>query len=128
MMKHNPDRRTAFLLGAAAGAAVLTSNSANAAKASAAWIPQGAATLKALHARLDAAPRRRDFKTVPMLLESEDDWDQQALAELLAYRGGPKQIWDNKDLAGPWLNLMRNNLNVQIYSFKRPDFLIISAT
>jgi hypothetical protein len=33
-----------------------------------------------------------------------------------------------KDLAGPWLNLMRNNLNVQVYSFKKPDFLIVSAT
>jgi hypothetical protein len=128
-MKHNPDRRVALLgLGVAAGAAALGSNSANAAKASVAWMAEGAATLKALHDKLNAAPRRRDFKTVPMTLENEDDWDRAALAELLAYRGGPKQIWDNKDLAGPWLNLMRNNLNVQIHSFKRPDFLILSAT
>lgn len=129
MMEHNPDRRLAMLgLGMAAGAAALSSNSADAAKASGVWIPQGATTLKALHQRLDAAPRRRNFKTVPMTLESEDYWDHEALAELLAYRGSPKQIWDMKDIAGPWLNLMRNNLNVQIYSFKRPNFLIISAT
>ena len=129
MMKHNPDRRLALLgLGVAAGAAALGSNSASAAKASAVWMAEGAATLKALHARLDAAPRRRNFKTVPMTLENEDYWDHEALQELLAYRGAPKQIWDNKDLAGPWLNLMRNNLNVQIHSFRRPDFLIISAT
>jgi hypothetical protein len=128
-MKHNPERRLALLgFGVAAGAAALANNSANAAKASGVWIPGGAATLKALHARLDAAPRRRDFRTVPMTLENEDYWDHEALAELLAYRGGPRQIWDNKDLGGPWLNLMRNNLNVQIHSFKRPDFLIISAT
>jgi hypothetical protein len=128
-MKHNPDRRIALLgLGVAAGAAALGSSSADAAKATAAWLPQGAATLKALHDKLNAAPRRRDFKTVPMILENEDTWDHQALAELIAYRGGPKQIWDNKGLAGPWLNLMRNNLNVQIHSFKRPDFLIVSAT
>src|ERR1700682_5180878 len=129
-MKHNPDRRVALLgFGVAAGAAAaLGSTSAKAAKASGAWLPQGAATLKALHDKLNAAPRRRDFKTVPMTLEIEDYWDHEALAELLAYRGGPKQIWDNKDLGGPWLNLMRNNLNVQIYSFKRPDFLIVSAT
>jgi hypothetical protein len=128
-MKHNPERRLALLgFGVAAGAAALANNSANAAKASGVWIPGGAATLKALHARLDAAPRRRDFGTVPMTLENEDYWDHEALAELLAYRGGPKQIWDNKDLGGPWLNLMRNNLNVQIHSFKRPDFLIVSAT
>jgi hypothetical protein len=128
-MPQNPDRRIALLgLGVAAGAAALCNKSASAAKASGVWLPPGAATLKALHDRLDAAPRRRDFKTVPMTLENEDDWDRQALAELLAYRGVPKQIWDNKDLAGPWLNLMRNNLNVQIHSFRRPDFLIVSAT
>jgi hypothetical protein len=127
-MSHDPDRRMALLgLGAAAGAAALASTSAEAAKASSAWMPEGAATLKALHGRLDAAPRRRDFKTVPMILESQDYWDHAALQELIAYRGGPKQIWDNKDLAGPWLNLMRNNLNTQIYSFKHPDFLVVSA-
>ena len=129
MIEHNPERRMALLgLGVAAGAAALGNNSASAARASGDWVPQGAASLKALHAYLDAAPRRRDFKTVPMTLENEDYWDHEALGELLAYRAGPKQIWDNKDLAGPWLNLMRNNLNVQIHSFKRPNFLIISAT
>ena len=128
-MKYNPDRRIALLgLGVATGAAALRSSSADATKVSDAWMPQGAATLKALHKRLDAAPRPRDFKSVPMILENEDYWDYQALAELIAYRGGPKQIWDNKDLGSPWLNLMRNNLNVQIYSFRRPDFLIVSAT
>jgi hypothetical protein len=129
-MKYDPDRRVALLSigAAAAGAAALGSHSADAAKASDAWMPEGATTLKALHERLNAAPRRRDFKTVPMTLENEDDWDHEALAELIAYRGGPKQIWDNKDLAGPWLNLMRNNLNVQIYSYKSPDFMIVSAT
>ena len=91
-------------------------------------MPQRAATLKALHDTLGAAPRRRDFKTVPMILEAEEYWDHEALAALIAYRGSRKQVWDNKDLAGPWLNLMRNNLNTQVYSFKHPDFLIISAT
>jgi hypothetical protein len=128
-MKHDPERRAALLgIGVAAGVAVLGSNSAQAAKASDVWMAPGAATLRALHAKLNAAPRRRDFKSVPMILESEDYWDHEALAELLAYRGSPKQIWDNKDLAGPWLNLMRNNLNVQAHSFKKPDFLIVSAT
>src|SRR5258706_15010056 len=89
---------------------------------------QGATALSAFPAKLDAAPGGRDFKTVAMTLENEDYWDHEALAELIAYRGGSKQIWDNKDLGGPWLNLMRNNLNVQIYAFKRPDFLIVSAT
>src|ERR1700674_1634529 len=116
-MKHNPDRRIALLgLGAAAGAAAFGSSSADAAKATGPWMAQGAATLKALHDKLNAAPRRRDFKTVPMILENENTWDQEALQELIAYRGAPKQIWDNKALASPWLNLMRNNINVQIYS------------
>ena len=128
-MKHDPDRRLALLgLGVAACTAALGSNSASAAKASSAWMHDGAATLRALHAKLDVAPRRRDFKTVPMILENADYWDHEALAELIAYRGSPKQIWDKKDLGGPWLNLMRNNLNTQIYSFKRPDFLVVSAT
>lgn len=128
-MTHNPNRRIAFLgLGVAAGAAAVGSNSANAVKASNTWMHEGASSLKALHAGLNGAPRRRVFKTVPMILENQEDWDYEALAELLAYRGGPKQIWDNKDIGSPWLNLMRNNLNVQIYSFKSPDFLIVSAT
>ncbi len=128
-MIHDPGRRAALLgLGLAAGAAALGNNSADAARASDVWMAEGAKTLKALHDRLNAAPRRRDFKTVPMTLEQEDGWDFEAIRELLAYRGSPKQLWDNKDLAGPWLNLMRNNLNVQIHSFKHPDFLIISAT
>src|SRR3954471_22178834 len=128
-MKHHPERRAAILgLGMVAGAAALGGRAAEAAKAADQWMAQGATTLKALHERLNAAPRRRDFKTVPMILENEADWDHEALAELIAYRGGPQQIWDNKDLAGPWLNLMLNKLNVQIYSFKSPDFLIVSAT
>ena len=40
-------------------------------------------------------PRRRDFKTVPMILERPDQWDHAALAEVTGYRGGPKQVWDN---------------------------------
>jgi len=128
-MKHDSGRRAALVgLGMAAGAAALGSNPAKAAKASDTWMAQGAATLKALHARLNALPHRRDFKSVPMVLEDENFWDHEALNELLAYRGAPKQIWDNKDLGGPWLNLMRNNLNVQTRSFKKPDFLILSAT
>src|SRR5690349_18648535 len=107
-MTHNPERRIAILgLAAAAGTAALGRNSAKAAIPSSVSRPGGAATLKALNERLKVAPRRRDFKTVPMILENEDYWDHEALAELIAYRGGPKQIWDNKTHAGPWLNVMR---------------------
>lgn len=128
-MTQNPDRRAALLgLGLTAGAVAFGSNPAIAAKASDAWMHQGASTLKALAARLNQAPRRRDFKTVPMILEDRNFWDHEAIDALIAYRGSPKQVWDNVTIAGPWLNLMRNMLNTQIYSFKHPDFLIVSAT
>ncbi|HUW79878.1 MAG TPA: transcriptional initiation protein Tat [Acidocella sp.] len=91
-------------------------------------IPSGATTLQELTARLTATPRRRDFKTVPMILTSKDQWDDQAINELIAYQGDPKQVWDNTALEGPWLNLMRNAVNTQNYSFKKPDYLAVSIT
>jgi hypothetical protein len=91
-------------------------------------IPKGAKTLDALAAQLDKAPRRRDFKTVPMILVSRDQWDAEALDAVLSYAGGPKQAWDNTEINGPWLNVMRNSMNAEIWSFKHPDFLCVSAT
>ncbi len=91
-------------------------------------LQKGAKSLRALAQRLAAAPRRRDFKTVPMILTSPDQWDNEALHEVLHYAGGPKQVWDNTDLESPWLNLMRNAMNAQIWSFHHPDFLTVSAT
>ncbi|MDA8240981.1 MAG: transcriptional initiation protein Tat [Nitrospiraceae bacterium] len=88
----------------------------------------GAATLKELSKRLEKVPRRRDFKTAPMVLTDPSQWDEKALNEVLHYAGAPKQVWDNTDLEGPWLNLMRNAMNVQIWSFKHPNFLAVSAT
>src|SRR5262249_62279939 len=76
---------------------------------------------------LSAIPRRRDFKVVPMILDKPDLWDAAAIATVLAYKGGPKQTWDNTDLAGPWLNGMRNSLNAQIWSFKESNFLCVAA-
>jgi hypothetical protein len=82
----------------------------------------GATNLDALKKRLAQAPRRRDFKTVPMILDHREQWDHEALTEIFSYRPAPRQAWDNADIAGPWLNLMRNALNSQIWSFKHPDF------
>src|ERR1700681_730500 len=90
--------------------------------------PPGATHLDALKKRLAQAPRRRDFKAVPMILNHQEQWDQEALTEVLSYRPAPRQAWDNTDIAGPWLNLMRNALNSQIWSFKHPDFLAVSVT
>src|ERR1700730_2423362 len=91
-------------------------------------MPPGATHLDALKKRLARAPRRRDFKTVPMILDNQEQWDHEALTEVLSYRPAPRQAWDNTDIGSPWLNLMRNALNSQIWSFKHPDFLAVSVT
>lgn len=91
-------------------------------------VPAAAGKLKDLAGRLGKIARRRDFKSVPMILTSPDQWDHEALSEVLAYAGKPKQLWDHTDIAGPWLNLMRNSLNAQIWSYKNPNFLCVSGT
>jgi intracellular sulfur oxidation DsrE/DsrF family protein len=90
--------------------------------------PPVATHLDALKQRLAQAPRRRDFKTVPMILTDPEQWDHEALNEVLAYRPAPRQAWDHTAIASPWLNLMRNALNSQIWSFRHPDFLAVSVT
>jgi intracellular sulfur oxidation DsrE/DsrF family protein len=90
--------------------------------------PAGATSLKQLTQTLAAMPRRRDFKTRPMIPDNPDVWDAAALDAVLAYNGGAKQAWDNTDLTGPWLNAMRNSLNSQIWGFREPNFLCVSAT
>ena len=122
-------RRNALVgLGAlAAGAAALAAGPSRAATTER-IIPPGARELSELTERLRRAPRRRDFKTVPMILQRPDFWDDEALKEIIAYRGTSKQVWDNTNLAGPWLNLMRNSINAQIFSFGHKDFLAVSGT
>ena len=91
-------------------------------------LPAGASLLRALTNSLAKAPRRRNFKSVPMILTRQKEWDSEALDAVLAYQGSPKQAFDNTELDGPWLNLMRNAMNAQVYSWKHPDFLCVSAT
>lgn len=114
------------------GAAFASTRSAQAAEATmlegALLIPPNATKLKALMAALAKAPRRRDFKSLPMIVTSSADWDNEALHLLFAYKGGPKQVWDNTALDSPWLNGMRNSMNAQIWGWKHPDFLMVSAT
>ena len=90
--------------------------------------PAAAEHLHALIQTLSQIPRRRDFKTVPMILDQPEQWDAEAIATVLGYKGAAKLAWDNTDLAGPWLNGMRNSMNSQIWSFKEPNFLCVSAT
>ena len=119
-----------FALTAVTGAFSLAAAAVKPAAAAAelALTPPGATHLDAIKKRLAQAPRRRDFRTVPMILDHEDQWDHEALTDVLSYRPAPKQAWDNTDIGGPWLDLMRNALNSQIWSFKHPDFLAVSVT
>jgi hypothetical protein len=119
----------AFSLGIAAGAALVGAAPCVAqAGASPPLIPPGARELNALTRRLANAPRRRDFKAVPMILTNPTQWDHEALSEVIGYKPAEKQVWDNTDIGSPWLNLMRNALNTQVWSFRHPDFLAVSIT
>jgi intracellular sulfur oxidation DsrE/DsrF family protein len=119
-----------FALTMASGAIGLASAGTRSAAAAveSALTPPGATHLDALKKRLAQAPRRRDFKTVPMILNNPEQWDHEALTEVLSYRPVPRQAWDNTEIGGPWLGLMRNALNTQIWSFKHPDVLAVSVT
>ena len=131
-MKTPPGRRFALIaMGAgmaAAATGVAAPHDGGARAAEPSLLPPVAKSLEDLTARLGKAPRRRDFKTVSMILNDPDQWDHAALSEVIAYRGEPKQVWDATGIAGPWLNVMRNALNTQVWSFKHPDFLTVSAT
>ncbi|HSZ52606.1 MAG TPA: hypothetical protein VK801_13635 [Caulobacteraceae bacterium] len=130
-MESSSTRRSALMGLSIAAAGLATKGAAASAQAAAGGeglIPAGATDLDSLISRLAGAPRRRDFRSVPMVLEDPVLWDHEAIEELLAYKGGPTQIWDNTEIAGPWLNGMRNTLNAQIFSFRHPNFLIVSAT
>src|ERR1700752_2473534 len=119
-----------FALTVATGAIGLASAGAKPAAATveSALTPPGATHLDALKKRLAQAPRRRDFKTVPMILNNPEQWDHEALTEVLSYQPAPKQAWDTTDIGGPWLSVIRNALNTEIWSFKHPDFLAVSVT
>jgi hypothetical protein len=119
-----------FALTMTSGAIGLASAAAKPAAAAveSALTPPGAAHLDALMKRLAQAPRRRDFKTEPMILNNTEQWDHEALTEVLSYRPVPKQAWDSIDIGIPWLSLIRNTLNTQIWSFKHPDYLAVSVT
>ncbi|MFC3692623.1 transcriptional initiation protein Tat [Chenggangzhangella methanolivorans] len=83
--------------------------------------------LRALKASLAAAPRRRSFKTVPFMVTRPDEWDHEAAQLVLSYGPRTIQMWESTDLGAPWLNLMREALNGQVFAHKNPDFLPVAA-
>src|ERR1700738_11133 len=88
-MKTAPGRRVALMtmglsmVAGATGFAALRDGVASAAEPS--LLPPAAKSLEELSARLSRAPRRRDFKTVPMILNDSDQWDHAALSEVIAF-------------------------------------------
>ena len=126
-MPVDADRRAALL----AFGAVLTLSGATYTSAEADTAdgkPPAGSSLAELTESLRKAPRRRDFKTVPMLLVDPGFWDSAALKEVIGFKGAYKQVWDNTQIGGSWMNGMRNSVNAQVFSFSHPDFLVVSAT
>lgn len=113
----------------AVGAAAVSGGLVNAAVASEpALTSPSASNLRDLAHDLRRNRGRRDFKTVPMILTDPSDWDDKAIKLLLAYNGKPKQVWDSPNLFEPWLNMIRNTVNTEVFSWKHPDFLAAAAT
>jgi len=83
--------------------------------------------LSLLKLTLEALPRRRDFQTVPFILTDARLWDSEAAGAVLSYGAPHRQMWEVTDLTGPWLNLMREAVNGQIFSLGRKDFLAVAA-
>jgi intracellular sulfur oxidation DsrE/DsrF family protein len=122
-------RRALFqtLGGAAALAATVNLAPARAAQAMPAAASIGGGRLVALGRQLAAAPRRRGFASVPFMIDRADLWDNEAAAALLSYGGGPRQVWENTEIAAPWLNLMREAVNGQVFAHGHPDFVAVAA-
>ncbi len=119
--------QAAFLLTAtqAAQATTRATNLAEHPAASKATLSAGA--LAEFGERLRHAPRRRGFQSVPFVLTSQDMWDHEAASEVLAYRYRSLQMWECTDLMAPWLNLMREAINGQVFSHDNPEFLTVAA-
>jgi hypothetical protein len=83
-------RRTALQalgLGVVAGALSVSTNQASAKEVDGSMlVPSDGHHLKELSEHLAKLPRRRDFKTVPMILTETDQWDAEALKSVIAYK------------------------------------------
>lgn len=127
------DRRSALKLFLAAPAALsIVGATASAAqtqgsRAAVTEPTSNSSLLATLQGRLAALPRKRNFSTVPFLVDRPELWDKEASETLLTYTGRSIQVWEITDLAGPWLNLMREAMNGQVFAHSHPDFLPVGA-
>jgi hypothetical protein len=107
-----------FALTMASGAIGLASAAAKPAAATveSALTPPGATHLDALQKRLAQAPRRRDFKTVPMILNHPEQWESrsidrsarlQARAQAGLGRCRHRNLYWGPDIAAPNMTLKR---------------------
>lgn len=83
--------------------------------------------LERLRQQLAAAPRRRDFDSVPFMVTRRDQWDHEAAEAVLAYSNRARQVWECTDIGAPWLNLMREAISGQVYAHDDPGFLAVAA-
>ncbi|RJF69802.1 transcriptional initiation protein Tat [Rhodopseudomonas palustris] len=120
------NRRAALGLFGQAALLAGATGSASAATSSAHDQP-GSAGLEMLKKQLAAAPRRRDFNTVPFMVTRKDQWDHEAAELVLAYRSRALQVWEATEISAPWLNLMREALNGQVFAHGNPGFLAVAA-
>lgn len=117
-------RRSIFAL---AGRSILLATTASASFAGAAETPVTGGELERLNVALALAARCRSFVSVPLVVRERDQWDHEASELVLAYRNRARQVWECTDIQGPWLNLMREAVNGQVFAFGNPGFLAVAA-
>lgn len=89
--------------------------------------PSPQESLPALSRQLQMLPRRRQFTTLPRLLDHPDLWDDVAFEALRAYRSNERMIGTGTSLSGNWPVEAQNLLNSEIFSFGHPDALLVMA-
>ena len=128
MTTHRGDLNRRAALGLLGQAALLAGAAGSASAASSPMHEQPrSADLEKLKTHLAAAPRRRSFSSVPFMVVHKDQWDHEAADLVLAYRNRSLQVWEATEIAAPWLNLMREAVNGQVFSHGNAGFLAVAA-
>jgi intracellular sulfur oxidation DsrE/DsrF family protein len=123
----NSTTRRSALRALGEGALALSLTASTPVDASAAPTVPEQGGLSSLGRTLQTLPRRRGFETVPFILNDKQLWDHEAADALLSYNGPRRQMWEATELAGPWVNLMRESINGQVFSHGHMDFLAVAA-